>query len=361
MGVSVKDPNLVVLIRTDGIGDFVLWLDSARLLRQHFSDKKIVLVANQIFAELAKQAGYFDQVIEIDLKAFEGDLRYRFGIMRKVRKLGAEVAIHPIYSRRFWEGDALARATGAEECVGSSGDLSYISPRQRRTADRWYSRLIPAAAGQLMELERNSEFLHGLDIEGVKPVVPRIPHITGINDSFGIENDYFIVFPGAGHSRRMWSVESFGVVARTIAEEYGWQMVVCGSSSEADTARGVMDEAGLKGSYDLSGKTSLPEFVELVRGSKLLIGNETSAVHIAAAVGTSSLCLLGGGHFERFMPYPESIEGIKPVAVFERMECFGCNWLCVLPHREGDPAPCIEAIRVKSVMDAVQHAIAERV
>ena len=105
-------------------------------------------------------------------------------------------------------------------------------------------------------------------------------------------------------------------------------MVICGVKSEYEDAELIINQASIDSAINLTGETTLPESCELVRGAKLLIGIETSAVHIAAATNTPSICLLGGGHFGRFMPYSEKRKGINPVAVFSRMDCYGCNWKC---------------------------------
>ncbi len=352
--------NLIVLVKVDGIGDFVLWLESARALRQHYNGREIVLIANEIFVDLAEKIDFFDQVVEVDLNNFENDWRYRFKVIRKVFRLGAQIAIQPAYSRVFVTGDALVRATGAVERIGFDGDLTIRTPWQRNVGDRWYTRLIPSTEEQLSELERNWEFLKGLGVGKVRYSLAEIPQIAELPDSLNIDGEYFIIFPGAGNIRRMWPADSFGVVARSVAEEYVWQMVVCGTSAEGEIAQRLIGQAGLPDAYNMVGRTSLPEFVELVRGACLLISNETSAIHIAAAVGTPSVCLLGGGHFDRFMPYPEKLEGIKPVAVYEHMDCFGCNWHCIFPFQKGGPVPCVAAIQTQAVLDAVDFAVAER-
>ncbi len=356
-GAVRGDPDVAVVVRVDGIGDFVVWLEAARMLRQHLGNRRIVLVANRIFAALAVAADLFDEVIAVDLDAFERDLRYRFKIVRRLRALGAGTAIQPTFSRRFSSGDAMIRATGAPERIGSTGEPGSMPPWQQRMADRWYTRLIPAAQGDLAEFERHCEFLQGLGAVTTKPAVAKIGVGADLPSSLRIEGDYFIVFPGAGNPKRMWPARSFGAAARAIAERYGWRMVVCGSADEAGIGRQAADRAGLPDVRLLSGKTSLPELVELMRGARLLIANETSAIHIAAAVGTPSVCLLGGGHFGRFMPYPPAVDGMKPVAVFRRMACYGCNWHCTLPRREGGPVPCIDAIEVQDVMTAVEQCV----
>lgn len=357
IGLKRDQTSAVILVRLDGIGDFVVWLNCAKALREHYRNQQIILIANAIFAELAERTGYFDQVIKIDLNAFITDWRYRYKMIREVYQLGAKVAIQPTYSRLYEFGDAIIRATGADERIGSHGDYSRLRPWQRRIANRWYTKLVKASHHLLMECERNSEFLHGLGIADANLAKPELPQVTELPDSLQIHAKYYIIFPGAGNWRRMWPVEKFSKVARYIDKEYGWRMVVCGTESENDIARQLMEKARIPKAVNLTGRTSLAEFVELVRGASLLIGNETSAVHIAAAVDTPSVCLLGGGHFKRFIPYPSSFNGSKPVPVYEYMDCFGCNWRCTLPIEEGGPDHCISRIQLQDVLDAVQLAI----
>lgn len=360
LGAGAKRSETLLLIRPDGIGDFVVWLDSARVLREHFYDRRIVLLANRIFSDLAEKTGYFDDVVGFDRKAFELDLAYRFRMVKKIRALGAEIAIQPIFSRLFWIGDAMIRASGALQRIGSEGDLSNMRPWQRRMARRWYTRLVPASTGQINELERNSEFLRGLGLDESVAGVARIPLLAELPSDLNIAGEYFIVFPGAGSTKRMWSPTKFAEAARAIADETGWRLVVCGSESEAALANTIIEHAGLEGGLSLAGRTSVTELVEVVRGARLLVGSETSAVHIAAAVGTPSVCLLGGGHFGRFVPYPDNVKGAVPVPVFHQMECFGCNWQCILPHEPGQPVPCIAAIPVTEVITATEFILSEK-
>jgi hypothetical protein len=70
--------------------------------------------------------------------------------------------------------------------------------------------------------------------------------------------------------------------------------------------------------------------------------------------------LLGGGHFGRFVPYPDNVNGTPPVAVFHQMACYGCNWQCTQPHEPGQPVPCIAAIPVAEVIAATELILLER-
>ena len=108
-----------------------------------------------------------------------------------------------------------------------------------------------------------------------------------------------------------------------------------------------------------AGRTTLSELVQVVAHAALLVTNETAAVHIGAATGTPTLCLLGGGHFGRFLPYEveQGDERPLPRVVFHAMPCFGCNWRCIYPVTPGRPVPCVEQISLENAWTGVQELL----
>jgi ADP-heptose:LPS heptosyltransferase len=130
--------------------------------------------------------------------------------------------------------------------------------------------------------------------------------------------------------------------------------VVCGTREERNLCSRVIGEAG-KEAFNLAGETSLTELVEIIRRAAFLVGNESAAIHIAAAVGTPSVCILGGGHYGRFMPYGvETGDRCSPIPVIHRMDCFNCDWQCTQPHQKGEAVPCITGITVDQVLKAME-------
>ena len=349
----------VLLVRVDNIGDFVLWLSSVDQIRKKFNDKKLILVANKSFSELAKDTGYFDQVIAVDVHKFTYSIWYRWNMMSRVSKLNPRIAIQPCYSRNFHIGDSLIRVSNATNRVGSVGDLNNISVWQKAISDRWYTCLNSSSNKLLMELERDAEFLSDLDIKVEGLQIPQLPTLSKLPKKLNITEDYFIIFPGASWVGRKWMLSSFAEIGMYITREYGYKMVLCGIQSEFKDAEIVIENSLVDGAINLAGKTTLSQFCELVRGAKLLIGNDTSAVHIAAAVNTRSICLLGGGHYGRFMPYPSSIRGVKPIPVFSKMDCYNCNWRCTQVYDKGKAVPCITNIKVADVVFVVKNILSK--
>lgn len=349
----------VAVVKLDAIGDLVVWLDAAKELKALYPGCKITLFANAMCAELAGKLPYWDEVCPVDVVRLriEGCTAYRARLLRSVRRRGFDVAIQPTFSRELEVGDTLLRATGARERIGSVGDLYNMTAAQKRVADRWYTRRLPANPQPMTELERNAEFIRHLGKPGFAATLPVLPRLLELPERLRLAAPYLILFPGAGWTGRQWPVARFADIANQLSRSLGLQAVVCGSKGELALCQSVVSAAEVN-VLNLAGQTSLPEFVELVRGARLLVGNETSAVHIAGAVGTASVGILGGGHYGRFMPYPEAPGCHAPQSAVHPMPCFKCDWQCTQPHQAGGPMPCIDGVTVENVMRVSRRALA---
>ena len=353
-----KTENKILIIRLDAIGDFILWLDSARHFRKIYPDKKIVLLGNQAWTDLAQKFPCWDEVWELDRRKFYRNLPYRLRLLKKIRKAGFDIVIQTTYSREFLYGDAIVRISGARKKIGSVGDCSNIRPIEKKISDRFYTQLIPANPKPLMELKRNAEFVRGLGYAFQSVLPDMIPVAQGINNSAANNSPYFVLFPGASWTGRQWPIEKFSEFASLIFHETGMSAVICGGVTERKLGEALVTIIDIP-VLNMVGETSLSELVSVIKDAQFLLGNETSAIHIASAVATPAFCLLGGGHYGRFMPYDIESKTKKPppIAIIHQMDCFNCNWCCRYFIEEGKPVPCIEKISVEEVFAALQPLI----
>jgi ADP-heptose:LPS heptosyltransferase len=89
-----------------------------------------------------------------------------------------------------------------------------------------------------------------------------------------------------------------------------------------------------------------------MRNARIVISNDTGPAHIAAAVAVPVVCILGGGHYGRFMPYrveAPTASNLLPIAVSVELDCFGCNWACVYQRGPTEPMRCIKEVTVDHV------------
>lgn len=348
------DKTIVLLIRLDAIGDFVLWLDAAQELRNIYPacSHRLVLVANSRWAQFAATLPYFDTVIPIDRTKFFKDHHYRRQHLTDIQQLSVDIAIQPTYSRELLFGDSIIRTCGALQRIGSVGDTSCIRPWLKSLADRWYTTLLVHNSGELSELNRTAEFIRELGNPEYQSCLPELPVVdTSCSD----DQPYLVVVPGALMPYRRWPISSFVELVQRIQTFTGWRIILCGGEEEISLGQDC-SWLTISTVENRIGVTTLQQLISLISGARMVLSNETAAVHIAAVVATPAICILGGGHFGRFMPYPVRLSSPSrpvPVPVYHPMGCYGCNWQCIHSVENGEPMPCIARITVDDVWNAV--------
>ena len=357
----------VLILRPDALGDLVLWLDAAEALRAlHPPDRyEITLLVNQSWQPLAESLPWFDRVWGMDRRRFATRPLYRAALLAKVRQAGFDLALNTFFVRDFLWSDPVVRASGAPVRVGYHGDFSIITPALMRLADRWYTRIVVSREGPLSEMERNADFVRALGAEDYQAGVSRLPDV--LPESAPMLDGtcpFFLLVPGAGKDYRQWPLEGFAGIARRLFRERGWAGIVIGAASDAALGARLAEQGAADGIpvENRAGRTSLAEMVRLVAGARIVVSNETSAVHIAAATGTPAVSVTGGGHFGRYVPYrlEKPTHQPLPMTAIHEMPCFGCNWQCIYPVPPGAPKPCVAGITTETVWEAVQQAVEQQ-
>lgn len=345
----------ILIVRIDALGDFVLWLGSGKVLADHYRalGYEIHLLANRVCEGLADALPFWDHTLFVDRLRFHRDIVYRVSTQLRVKRR-YQIVIQPTYSREYFFGDSIVRISGAPERIGAVGDHSNCSASQKEKADRFYMRLIPSNPAPCHELQRAVDFVK--QVTGQTPALPLIDlrcFLDGIKKS-----DHFIVSPGAGWKRRCWPVRNFAAVARRIHEKFKLKCLVSGTKAEERLCREFVAAAAFP--VEMVNGESCIDYVKAIAGSKFVLCNESASVHVAAACRVPVLSVSGGGHFGRFLPYPQDrvSDKVHGKAFFKKMECFGCNWKCIYSGGRAEPVPCIECISVEDVWLAAEKILA---
>jgi ADP-heptose:LPS heptosyltransferase len=349
-----------VVVRVDAVGDHFLWLrtgavDVSRYARAEA--ERVVLITSPAVAPYARESGLWDDVLELSELRFLLNPVYRLRVLRRIRSLGAALLIQPRASRALWLEDAIARVCGIPRKIGSTGTLLRASESQRKRGDGYYGQLIPIDGGPgVHESTRNVQFVQGL--QGHLPTAFRFERPTG-----GVTGTRLLVALGAGARGRVWPIEKLARVVAYIANAHpGVRILVAGTKADVPAADRLQELAGVRFENRV-GSTTLRQFVELVASSDLTICNESAAYHIARAYGRHVVCLLGGGHYGTFVPYPASFPGQESSGscrdLTVQLSCFGCNWRCVHPRPQSGTYKCIDEITAESAIEAVNALLLE--
>ena len=298
----------ILLIRLDAIGDYILFRNFIKVLRESgkYKGYKITLVGNVVWRNLSENLDKecIDEFIWVDKNKFNDILCYRHKKLKELSKYAYEVIINPVFSREFMFSDWIVNMVYAEDKIGSKGDLSNSKGWQKYIGDSFYTRLLPASDFFLFEFTRNREFFEILLSEKIQ-IKRTFIDLKKITLNTLLPEKFVVLFLGSSTEYSKWPSNKFAKVAEYLNKKYLLDIVLCGGPGDVDIAKKV--KKNFKRCLDLVGKTSLVELAAIIGRAKLIVSNETSAPHLAIATDTKCVVIYNGNHFGRFTPYPIEI------------------------------------------------------
>ena len=322
-----SNSRLAAIVHLELLGDYVLWLPYGRALVRHLhkQGRQVVLVLNMAVATLAQYHFPECKVVAVDRRRFVENWHERQRFLRNLSKLGVDVTYIARHPRDTLVDDAVVRALGGAAWGFDStfADRPWIDQLLNR---RLYTRLLPVMV-DLHQTLRHRAFVQAVGVPA-ESIVPLVGFSNGLKAP--ADAPYLVIAPGASQGKRRWSVEGFvDVSCRILNRHQNWRCLVVGTASEF--ALGERIAAALGDRVDnRAGGTDILGLVGCIAGARLVLGNDSAAVHIAAACGVPGVAVVGGGHFGRCFPYDsrEAVVRRLPVTVARTMDCFGCDWIC---------------------------------
>ena len=359
IGRKNTSPTRILIVRTDQIGDLVLFIPFLRALRSAFPSHKISLVVRDLAGALFQDCPYVDEVITFRHKSFKRNLFYRLRFLWRIRGGGYGMVLNPMSFREV-QGDQMVAWTSSQKRIGFDTRHPNMWGLEKLLGDRCYSQLVkyPLELEGTHELAMNSYFLHSLDVDND----PEWPHLwltegetaLAVDKHLGGHDWKRIVsfFVDSSDPHRSWPAEASARLVARVLNRYPEMHAVILGILPVDLNLSAENKSATI--INLTGRTTLREACAIVRVSSLVVANETGAIHLAAALGTRSISITGGGHFGVFVPYPKvHLHPAQPVVVKELMSCYNCRWRCIYALSPGSPYPCIDRISVDQVFNAV--------
>lgn len=304
-------PKSILLIRLDGIGDYLLFRNFIEILKKSkkFKDYSITLLGNIDWKDLSQQldAKYVDNYIWLERSKFYNNPFYRYNKLQELVSKGYEIILSPIYSREPLIADNVVKLINAKEKIGSIGNLSNIKKWQKNITDKYYTKLIYAKEEVMFEFYRNKEFFEYLLDTKINIVRPIISLKDKKNLKFKLPKKYAILFIGGSENLKRWSAKNFAKIGNHLKKQYGYDLVLCGAKKDIKEANEIEKQCGKK-IFNLVGKTTLIELIKIINNGELIFSNETSAPHFAVALEMKYIFVIfSGKYYGWFCPYPKSI------------------------------------------------------
>ncbi|MDA3920468.1 MAG: glycosyltransferase family 9 protein [Salinisphaera sp.] len=323
----MKHPHFL-LNRADKLGDVILTLPMAGILKATFPGCKVSLLGQRYTAPLAECCEYIDEVYAWDEIA---ELPSQAERIARFKAFDADAIIH-IYPKS--EVARLARQAHIPKRIGTIRRL-YHWPNCNRLL------YLRRHHSPLHEAQLNIQLLRGVGIERFYELdeigsyfglsnIPPLPASIGAYLEAGKFN--LIVHPKSAGSSREWPSHYFAQLIESLPPER-FNVLVTGSAREGELVR---DELPMHLAHvkDLMGRISLAELISLIDAADGLLAVSTGPLHIAAALGKATVGI--------YVPFRAKHTGrwgpIGPrTRTFQRA---GKCTHCPVPKGETDPTNC---------------------
>jgi heptosyltransferase-2 len=335
-----------ILIRaTNWVGDAIMALPALRAVRKRFPDAEIAIVARPYVADIYRDQGICNQLIAYDPKGLHAGISGRERLASELRAQKFDVAL---LLQNAFDAAWLAWRANIPERIGYARDgrsalltRAVPLPRQGETPahEKFYYLELLRRAGWLDSVP-NEEFI-GLTIHEEKR--------RSANEFLcksGMRQSALRIAIGAGASygsAKCWPPPRFAEVANRLQAEADADVILFGTSVEASVAAAISADMR-RPPVDLTGKTSIADLPALLSQCHLFIGNDSGAMHVAAAVGLPVVAVFG----------PTDPKGTAPVTprcniVQQKPYCSPCFLRrCPTDHR------CMTAITADMVEAAAR-------
>jgi ADP-heptose:LPS heptosyltransferase len=343
-----KDPDRILFVRVDAIGDTVLAASMLPLLRDRFPRAKLGVVCQEHIRELYEACPLVEHIIAFDRQRILANEAYRAEVLLQIEQFQARLVLNTTHSRSALD-ELLTLSNSAPEKVGLESDLWNISPPERRKWLPRYTRVIPSPGPLKNELDRYRDFLAGLNIEAGE-LAPQV-WTTDADEEYAravfaqhrlAPGSTIAILPLAQHEMRVYPH-----YAQALAGMEDYWFLILGGQDCADHCRQLAER--LPSAVSLAGRTTLRQLASLLGKCRLYVGAESAGAHIACAVGIPNVVVMGGGHFGRFLPYSPLTS-----VVCLPLDCYGCNWGCRYKR-----AYCVKDLAPQILRKAIRRSLSE--
>jgi heptosyltransferase-1 len=288
------DPRNILVIDFGQLGDVVLSLPALSAIRVKFPRARITVAAGAASAALVELSGYADSTLVVDRVGLR-DGSVPLSILRIIRlvkdvrrtQFDFVIDLHSLSETNllgFLSGASTrlyARRPGRSlDFLSSFHTRPPVEDRHKHAVDRYLDVLVPL---------------------GIRDA-PRVPRLrTRAEDDAAIEQmlkkerahmgaPLVGIFPGAGHPERRWSLKRFSELADMFVRNDGVRIVTFLGPEERALA-GEIRQTFPRGSL-IFDRLTIPQLASMLARVSVFISNDTGPMHVAAAVGTSTVVLL---------------------------------------------------------------------
>jgi heptosyltransferase III len=324
-------PKTIVISRTDSIGDVILTLPLAGILKEKYPDSKIIFLGNSYTESIVRVSVYIDEFINWD------ELKNDARAIETLKEYKADFFIHVFPNKKI---AYLVSKAKIPNRIGTAGRAYHFFTCNKKV---YFSR----KKSNLHESQLNLKLLAPLGIKNNIPLAKletyygftktkKIP--VWLSDEVSKSKVNIILHPKSKGSALEWGLKNFSRLINQLPEDE-FKIFITGTKDEGKLI-GESLPFEKKNVISLIGKLSLDELIAFILACDGLVAASTGPLHIAAALGKRAIGLFSARkpiHPGRWAPL-----GIQSESLVFDQDCVKC--------RKKEHCDCINKIPVEHII-----------
>ncbi len=291
----------ILVMRLDNIGDVLMTSPALCAIKQNLPQARVTLMASPGGGGAASLLPWVDDVLPErvlwqDLGKLDFNPKREWDLISKIR------------DRHF---DAAIIFTSFSQTPHPAGFMCYLAGIGLRLGEskEWgggvLSTEVKSAPDEIHQVERNLRLIESVGFEvSDRSLMIQVPQSARhsaeamlLEHGLSADTPYLLLNPWTSCQSRNYAWERFASASRRLAEITGWRVVVTGMPKDRERSATIL-EALKPLAIDLIGATSLSELAALIAGTRLVLTNNTSTMHLADATRTPSVIMFAGTEYE---------------------------------------------------------------
>jgi predicted lipopolysaccharide heptosyltransferase III len=337
----------ILIIQLGDIGDVVWMIPALWAVKNAYSQAQLMILTRHPNADILlddpRVAGVFQVRAE---RRMQDRLRTSFQLLHGLRREKFDLVID---LRADDRGAITSFLTGARVRAA----LFYPGLTWRNHLFTHLVNPAPAQERIFGAAEQSLQIIRGLGIkeETSVPMIivsaesgQKVRQIIAA-ENIAVKNGWISINPFSRWAYKEWGIEKWRQLVLFIWQKYALPAVIIGSEEERERAA-ILFRDTPSPVHNLAGKISLRDIAALLKLSRLHIGVDSAAPHIAAAVGTPTVTIYGPSDWRDWAP-----PGEKNKVVLPDRDCSPC-------YKKGcdgnGRSLCLEEIDVNKVLTVAE-------
>lgn len=296
-----RQPQRILVIRPDHIGDVLFATPALELLRQSFPTAQITALVGPWAATVVERNPNADAVLRCPFPWFDRrpkpspwhPYRVLWNQVRRLRRHHFDTAL--VLRFDHWWGALLSTVAGIPARVG------YATPETQP-----FLTTAIAYAPDRHAVSHNLALVEALAQAAGRPlpnVNPRLRFDLTLDEQafaqqfladhgIGVGETLVGIHPGAGDPRKLWPASRWATVADHLAGVLDARILITGSPVEQGLAETIAEHMRHTPSI-AAGETTVGQAAALLARCRLVVGADTGPMHLAVALGAPTVHLYG--------------------------------------------------------------------